>query len=112
MGPCQVQPRVGRGDQNEDIEWVLREFIKQESFATFKAKFNKLDAAEKAELTAIFTDQDVGELLNDQFEVENYINSEEYPEKKELVNKLRAWMDAHPMEIEQAEIDAAIASMN
>ena len=71
MGPCQVQPRVGRGDKNEDIEWMLKEFTSDESMSVFKVKYDKLDAADKKELEEIFQGEDLEEWLNEEMTIDS-----------------------------------------
>ena len=75
-----------------------------------RAKFEKLNEEEKEELNEILNEPDDGvdELTKDSFLPSSFMSMQTYDEKKIMLSQLLAWMDAHPVEVTQAEIDAAI----
>ena len=50
MGPAQVEPPIGRGDMYEAVDWMIEKLSKDDSMNTLRARWKKLDQAEKDEL--------------------------------------------------------------
>ena len=72
------------------------------------AKYNKLDANAKAELQELFDDEDVGELLADEYVKEmvdmfltSFINHEDM---KNFLDAIYTFIDEHKVELTPAEM--------
>ena len=65
MGPVQVKLPSGRGDKYEAVDFIWRKITDDDHMNIMRAKFEKLEPAEVAELTKIFDDEDVDELTRD-----------------------------------------------
>ena len=107
MGPVQTKYLVGRGDKYMSARHTLDVLIKKD-LDTYIVKYNKLDANAKAELQALFDDEDVGELLADEYVKEmaemfltSFINNEDM---KNFLDAIYTFIDEHPVELTPNEI--------
>ena len=66
MGPVQTRHIGGRGDKLQSSVQTL-DYVVKNDLDLYIAKYHKLDAEAKAELQALFDDEDVEQLLADEY---------------------------------------------
>ena len=109
MGPSLVKPPVGRGDMFEATDWMFDQLIEEDSLSAFKVKWDKLDEDDQAEINAIFDGEDASQFVNDEFAISDFKNNYEHKDRKKMVNEFTGWLEAHPMEITEEELEVAKA---
>ena len=107
MGPVQTRHIPGRGDKFQSAEQTLHILIQTE-LDNFCTKYSKLDQEAQDELQALFEDEDVGDLLADEYvkemaEIFIADNLYEPEDQKAFLEAICAFLDAHPIQLTTEE---------